>query len=206
MDRTNSRDTCGNWQKYTSANPLQSYLIGRFLRTVGDLVLESDALRVADIGCAEGFVSHHLVALKREIHSTGIDTDFKALRRHKVISPELAVQQASIYRIPYRSKSFDLVLCLEVLEHLQEPRIALAELMRISRRHCLLSVPHEPYFRTANLLRGKNVSRLGDDIDHVNHWGKRGFTAFLEGSGLVVRKMKTSFPWIVALAELRSDG
>jgi SAM-dependent methyltransferase len=192
---------CGNWQKYNSPNPLQQFLIGRFLRTVGSLVEQSGALVLADIGCAEGFVTRYVWSLRPEIRCVGIDIDVGALERGKLISPNRRAQQASIYNIPYRSEAFELVLCLEVLEHLDRPERALAELMRTTRRYCLVGVPHEPFFRIANFLRGKNLARLGNDIEHVNHWGKASFARFLQDSGLIVRRLKPSFPWLVALAE-----
>lgn len=196
----------GNWQKYNNPNPLQQLLIRRFLNTVGDLFEQSGALILADIGCAEGFVTRHLRRLRPEIRCVGIDIDADALERGKSINPDRQAQQSNIYHIPYQSQAFDLVLCLEVIEHLDEPARALAELTRITRHYCLLAVPHEPFFRIANLLRGKNLTRLGDDIEHINHWGKAGFTRFLQDSGLLVRDIKTSFPWLVALAEFDRDA
>lgn len=197
---------CGNWQKYNNPNPLQQFLIRRFLSTVGYLVEQSGALVSADIGCAEGFVTRHLRSLRPEIRCVGIDIDIDALERGKLINPDRQAQQANIYNIPYKSEAFDLVLCLEVLEHLDRPARALAGLMRITKQYCLLAVPHEPFFCIANLLRGKNLARLGNDIDHINHWGKASFTRFLQDSGLIVRSITASFPWLVALAELNRDA
>ena len=85
-------------------------------------------------------------------------------------------------------------------------RDSLWELMRVTRQYCLLSVPHEPFFCIANFLRGKNLTRLGNDIEHVNHWGKVSFVRFLQDSGLVVRGIEMSFPWLIALAEIGGKG
>ena len=142
---------------------------------------------IADVGCAEGFVAAFLRRSFPRLSCTGMDIDLAALRRGRQLSPAFESQQADILHLPYRSKSVDLVLCLEVLEHLHQPQAALAEITRVSRRYCLLSVPHEPFFRLANLARGKSVSRLGDDIDHRQHWTRGGFAAFLSANGLHVR-------------------
>jgi SAM-dependent methyltransferase len=98
--------------------------------------------------------------------------------------------------LPFGDQRFDLVVCLEVLEHLPEPERALRELRRVSRGGCLISVPHEPFFRAGNVLRGKNLARLGDPSDHVQHWGAREFAAFC-GSELAVRVRTTTFPWLI---------
>ncbi len=193
----------GNWQKYANPNPLQRFLVSRFLRAVECLVEQSGASTLADIGCAEGFAIRHLQTSRPALDCVGIDIDTDALERGRLVNPGIPLYPASIYSIPYKSGAFDLVLCLEVLEHLDQPERALEELMRITRRHCLLSVPHEPFFRLANLLRGKSIARLGDDIDHVNHWGRASFTRFLQASGLIVSSVKMSFPWLIALAEIK---
>jgi len=76
--------------------------------------------------------------------------------------------------------NFDLVIFLEVLERLLAPARALRELRRVARAGCLLSVPHEPFLRLANLLRGRNLSRLGDPPDHLQRSRPRDFAAFRE--------------------------
>lgn len=204
--RTAANAQYGNWQKYNSRNPLQQLLIQRFLNTVSCLVEQSGALILADIGCAEGFVINHLQRSGLPLQCVGIDIDIDALRRARSIYTGFQIQQGNIYDIPYEAGVFDLVLCLEVLEHLHYPEQAVLELMRISQRYCLLSVPHEPFFRVANLLRGKSLSRLGDDIDHVNHWNRASFTRFLQSFDLIVRNVEAPFPWLVVLAEINNGA
>jgi 2-polyprenyl-3-methyl-5-hydroxy-6-metoxy-1,4-benzoquinol methylase len=96
------------------------------------------------------------------------------------------------------------VLCLEVLEHLAEPAAALAELARVARQAVILSVPHEPYFRIGNVLRGKHLDRWGDHPEHVQHWNPRTFRAFLEPSFVEVR-LRNAFPWLVACCTPRRE-
>lgn len=192
----------GNYQKYYNPNPIQKHLIERFLRTISLLVKQTSALVLADIGCAEGFLPRYLRKLHPQIRFTGIDIDRSALKRGKELNPWFPATQANIYEMPYKSNAFDLVLCLEVLEHLERPDRAVAELKRITRRYCLFSVPREPFFRMANFLRGKNLTRLGNDVDHINHWNKASFIKFMKGFDLRIVDMKTSFPWLISLTEL----
>ena len=52
----------------------------------------------------------------------------------------------------------------------------------VSNDGCVVvSVPREPVFCALNLARGKNVTRLGNDPEHINHWGRRGFLAGCRG-------------------------
>ncbi len=75
---------------------------------------------------------------------------------------------ADITSLGFRRGSFELVLCLEVLEHVPHPLAALAELRRVASRRCLISVPHEPSFRLATFLRGKHLRQWGNHPEHVH--------------------------------------
>jgi hypothetical protein len=97
-------------------------------------------------------------------------------------------------------RSFDLVMMLEVLEHIPEPAQMLPILERLTQRYLLLSVPWEPFFRGLNFLRGKHVRDFGNDPEHVNHWGRRAFLRFVEGRFRVV-EVPMVFPWTMVLAE-----
>jgi hypothetical protein len=54
----------------------------------------------------------------------------------------------------------------------------------------------------SNLARGKNVTRFGNDPEHVNHWGTSSFRRLLE-TRLDVLRLTTSYPWILALTAPR---
>ena len=72
--------------------------------------------------------------------------------------------------LPLATGSADLVTCIEVLEHLVTDEPAVAELARVCRGRCVVSVPWEPWFRLVNLGRGKNVNRIGNDPEHVQQF------------------------------------
>lgn len=185
-----------NEGKYRSRNPVVRRLVGRFLRRVGDLVEAQRPRRVLEVGCGEGLV---IQSLSRRLPATrfdGVELDAGALARAKALCPEACCMRGDLHALPFRDRAYDLVLCLEVLEHLAEPGLALQEIRRVSGGGCLLSVPHEPFFRLGNLARGKNLRRLGDPTDHLQHWGGRAFTAFC-GQYLTVRTATTSFPWLI---------
>ncbi len=69
---------------------------------------------------------------------------------------------------------------MEVLEHLPDSAVGLRELTRVSAEYVLLSVPHEPLFRGANLLRGKHINALGNDPEHLHNYSGRSFRHMVE--------------------------
>jgi ubiquinone/menaquinone biosynthesis C-methylase UbiE len=100
--------------------------------------------------------------------------------------------------MPYGDDRFDLVMCLEVLEHLPDPHKGLCELRRVTSAHCLISVPHEPFFRATNFLRGRHVPAWGRDPEHLQHWTARQFRRLVERY-FEIERFVYSFPWVIAL-------
>ncbi len=199
-----SKRTHGNYQKYTNPNPVQQVLIRHFLHAVHDILVRVAPRRVLDVGCAEGFVSGHALSSLPHTHVIGVDVDTYALQRAGHLHPKMQRVVGDALHLPLADKSADLVLCTEVLEHIPAPEQALAELTRVARTYLLLSVPWEPWFRVANLLRLKNISRLGDDPEHVNHWTGRAFRRFVREFGHV-EVHRVAFPWQIALIRLTAE-
>ncbi len=89
-------------------------------------------------------------------------------------------------------------MAVEVLEHFREPENFLRHLTLLSTQYTLFTVPFEPWFRIMNLLRGRDISRLGNHPDHVNHWSPASFRRFLEPF-IKIECLYVSFPWIISV-------
>lgn len=202
---TNDRQeayTSSNLRKHTNPNPLQQHLLARFHRRAVALIrqVEPAPVRILDAGCGEGFAMREVVG-DGPAQVVGLDGSAGAVRVAQGLNPRHRFMAGDLYGLPFPDRSFDLVLCMEVLEHLDAPERGLAELCRVSAGWLLLSVPNEPLFRGANFLRGKNVRALGNDPGHVNHWSARRFVRFVSGYCAVTR-VQTSFPWTLALCRV----
>lgn len=196
--------TRANVRKYSNPNHLHQWLLRRFLdRIAREVRWALGALArptLLDVGCGEGYVLQHLRAAWPGLALQGVDGDRQALALARAANPGTPLWQGDAAHLPFRDSSFDLVACLEVLEHLREPWQALAELARVSRRYVLLSVPHQPYFALANFLRGQNLGRLGEDPEHLHHWTASQFLALVR-SRLKVIRLCYPFPWVLLLTE-----
>ena len=91
---------------------------------------------------------------------------------------------------------------IEVLEHVPDPARALSEIRRVGRESFVLSVPREPVWRIANVLRGRYVRDLGNTPGHVNHWSTRRFRTLVD-TYLDLRATRTPFPWTLVAARRR---
>ncbi len=191
-------------KKYENANPVQVFLIKRFFSTVASMVIQSGADQICDVGCGEGYIRAYLQSHFPELHIQGIDIDLNELEQGKRINPPIAsnsLLQADIMHLPYPGRVFNLVLCLEVLEHLQYPQNGLEELTRISDKYLILSVPHEPFFRLMNFMRGRNLRQWGNDPGHIQHFSINTFRSLITKHRLRILDIKYPYPWLCILAE-----
>lgn len=101
--------------------------------------------------------------------------------------------------MPYKDHQFDLIVALEVLEHIPDYRKALKEIKRVSAYSCIFSIPQEPIWRLTNLLRLRYLKRLGDTPGHINHWNKKQFMNLLLNEGFKIKQVFLPFPWIMVL-------
>ncbi|MFQ5612519.1 MAG: methyltransferase domain-containing protein [Anaerolineae bacterium] len=190
----------GNLQKHLNPNPLQRRLLRRFHRRIIRLVQSTGARHLLDAGCGEGFTMRALVEAGLQMEMVGVDFSREGLAWHQARQmAHSPLQVADVHRLPFRDGSFDLALCLEVLEHLPDSALGLRELLRISRDYVLVSVPHEPFFRGANFLRGKHLNALGNDPEHLHNYSGRAFRRLVSAQASLVWH-GYSFPWQIALA------
>lgn len=183
-----------NYKKHTHWNPIQRILIAYFYSITLRIIKKLNVNKVLDAGCGEGFFLERLRKNNIGKSLEGIEFLKRAIEIGRKIHPEITIKQGSIYSLPYKNNAFDIVLCTEVLEHLENPEKAYREILRVSKKYCLISVPHEPFFMLADLVRFKNVSRWGNDPDHRNHWNYLSFKKFLKKEKIKIVEYKAPFP------------
>ncbi|MGB5278622.1 MAG: methyltransferase type 11, partial [Gammaproteobacteria bacterium] len=113
------------------------------------------------------------------------------------LSPDI-FQQRSIYDIKAQTDTADLIVCCEVMEHLEYPEDGLQALQKIVDKHLILSVPREPVWRILNIARGKYLSNLGNTPGHIQHWSRSGFVKLVSNYFDII-EIRTPIPWTMLL-------
>jgi SAM-dependent methyltransferase len=163
----------------------------------------TDAQCILDAGCGEGFTLRELREGGIKTAMVGADFSPAALAWNQANSmAKSPLSVADIHQLPFPDRSFDLALCLEVLEHLHDSAAGLRELLRVVQNFVLVSVPHEPFFRGVNFLRGKDMRAFGNNPEHLHNYSGRAFRNLVSAQADVVWH-GYSFPWQIALLRKR---
>lgn len=167
-----------NHHKYQAQNPLYQWHLQAFMDTLFGMVEQTNPQSVLDAGCGEGYTVKYLAERNREWKLTGLDLSEVAIKYAQTqLGDRAKFRTGSIYKLPFSDRSFDTVICSEVLEHLDEPERAVAELKRVARKAVVITVPREPYFQWLNNV-GQRLG-ISPDPEHVNFWNKEQFQAFV---------------------------
>jgi SAM-dependent methyltransferase len=196
--------TGNTYDKYASKNPIERRLMAGFFGALDRALPSSSPTSILEVGVGEAEVADRVRSRFPGARFVGIDlpdADLAGSWRAR----SLAGSFADIVALPFPDRSFDLVLAIEVLEHVPDPPAALRELARVARGELVLSVPREPIWRIANLARGKYLGDLGNTPGHIQHWSTSSF-ADLVGQQFEVRSVTRPFPWTMVAARSRARG
>lgn len=94
--------------------------------------------KVLDVGCGVGSMYDYLK--DTDVKYRGIDISKKSLNSFKKIHPEVGVQCASCFDIPFPDSFFDTVFCTMFLEHLhpKECPEAIREMARVAKKQVII--------------------------------------------------------------------
>jgi len=191
------------YDKYSSRNPIVKWMMRGFETALSELVTKAAPKAIHEIGCGEGYwvlrwVEQGMFARGCDFSSHVIEIARENAVERK-LSPSLFVTR-SIYDLETFCDGADLVVCCEVLEHLEHPEAGLQALQRVVGRHLIVSVPREPIWCALNLARGKYIAESGNTPGHIQHWSKSSFIRMVSKYFEVV-EVKSPLPWTMLLCQ-----
>ena len=192
--------------KYEKEGRIGSLLVDAFYSSVAALLAPrlGGASTLLEVGCGAGYSTERLAPLvPAGCEFLACDVGSSLVSAAKVRNPGVSLSRQSVYSLALPDKSVDVVVMLEVMEHLDEPARALAELDRVARRHVIVSTPREPIWRALNFMRGKYMRDLGNTPGHLQHWSSRGLQRFMR-TRFDVQDMRQPLPWTILALSPRS--
>lgn len=192
-----------HYDKYGTRNPIARRLMHGFLSEFDRLAAQVPAGDALEVGCGEGELSIRLARKGRRVKGCDIAGEVvdEARRRAELAGVDISFRVESIQSLTSLD-ACPLVVCCEVLEHLEDPEAGLDTLAQLASPWLLTSVPREPVWRAMNMARGKYLAHWGNTPGHLNHWSRASFLQFL-GRRFDIVQVASPLPWTMALCRSR---
>lgn len=132
--------------------------------------LSTDA-SILDVGCAKGFMLYDFKKLMPEARIAGLDiSQYACESAPDEVKPYIKVGNAKA--LPYPDKSFDLVVSINTVDHLQRSdcELAMQEIQRVSKHHAFVTV--NAWRDEAEKQRMQKWNITAQTCLHVDEWKK----------------------------------
>lgn len=178
--------------------------------------LAAQGRHILELGCADGFLSRHLV--ERGCRVTGVELDPEAAEHARAWCEKVVVADLNHAGwVDQVGRDFDSVLCGDVLEHLVSPERSLREISSLlaPNGRLIVCLPNVAYWRVrAGLLLGRlDYQPTGIlDVTHLRFFTLRTARQLIEeagyqvssvhpivGGGAVGRRLRLLFPKLFAV-------
>lgn len=136
--------------------------------------------QILDIGYGRGAFLYPLLETNPQLKITIIDNDPRKIDTLVCLSKggvhNIFPTVGDVQSLPFQDNVFDLVTALEVVEHLPNPLQGIKEIMRVSKKFAIISVPSKP----------------DNNIQHLHFFGKEEMTELCNAGGA----KNVSFEWV----------
>lgn len=197
-----------NYDKYGSSNPVVRWIMKGFSNCLSEFVERVSPETVNEVGCGEGFWV--IKWQQTGISARGSDVSSKIVQVAKQNAVEAGFSEnlfdeRSIYDLDKEHDCADLLVCSEVMEHLENPEAALKSLQKVVGDYLIISVPREPLWRILNIARAKYLFDLGNTPGHIQHWSSSAFISLVKEYFDVV-DVKKPLPWTMLLCRKKVEN
>lgn len=114
----------------------------RLIRCLGAPLESFKGKSILEAGCGAGRFTEHLVASGAIVHSFDLSVAVEVNRDNIGQKDNYRVFQADILKMPFKDNSFDVVMCLGVIQHTPSPEKTIEALYRKVKPGGLLVIDH----------------------------------------------------------------
>ena len=143
---------------------------------------------LVDVGCGSGGVLEFCQRYAGKIFALDIDAEALPAVRSRTLfadAENISFVSASAEQLPITTGTATKVLCLEVLEHVDDPELVVAELFRIGRPGCiyLISVPGQ---FSESMMQKVAPREMFEKPHHIRIFSQTEFSSLVKRSGLTI--------------------
>lgn len=148
---------------------------------------------VLEVGCGDGLTLEHLKKKNIAAKTTGVEIDPSAAERATGRVDRVLNCSADVMRRNLQNEEFDLILCLDVLEHLYDPWTILREIEAVLQPggYLLISIPNVQHWSViVSLLFGRwNYTKAGlMDQTHIRFFTEKSLRQLIFQANMNVLK------------------
>ncbi len=170
----NAKNVVAAWDNAHRYTPAPRHRRRLLLNMIGRL----DFSTVLDTGCAQPFLLRDIVA-RHKVEACGCDISDEVMELNRSVLPECEFLSLDLTQETWPGeRKFDLVICSEVLEHIEDWHAAVANIVRMTGKHLLITVPSGPR---------RMMDRL---VGHVQHFEGPELVAELERNGCKIERVR----------------
>jgi len=185
--KSHEQNIAVNWDDAHRYTPTSRHRRRLLLRIISDLGFRT----ILDAGCAQPYLLQEIVH-RYKVQGFGCDISDDVMLENQRTVPECQFLALDLSRERWPDdQQFDLVVCSEVLEHIEDWQAALHHIVQMTNRHLLITVP------------GGQLRPVEQMLGHYRHYQGPELLAALEENGCeVVKVRRWGFPmynWYKAL-------
>lgn len=191
------------YDKYGSRNPIVKLMMQAYENSLNELVNKADPSKIHEVGCGEGYWT--LKWLEKGIDTRGSDFSNTVIKMAQSNAKDRKLPYdnfltRNIYDLDPATDKANLVVCNQVLEHLDKSGDAIFALKQIADPYLVVCVPREPLWCVLNMARGKYWGEWGNTSGHIQNWSKKEFVNLIVIHFDIV-EIKTPIPWTMLLCK-----
>ncbi|HQU99889.1 MAG: class I SAM-dependent methyltransferase [Bacteroidia bacterium] len=114
----------------------------RLLRCFGNNLQQIAQKKLLEVGCGAGRFTEHLIKAGAYVHSVDLSEAVEVNYSNMQGAANYQVAQANVYNLPYAPQSFDVVMCLGVIQHTPNPEKTIEALWNMVKPGGLLVIDH----------------------------------------------------------------
>jgi len=154
-------------------------------QTVFDLCPSLNQLQILDIGSGRGWFS--LQAAQQGAEMTALDLSEENLSKIKAINPNITTLYGDACDVPAADGKFDLIVALEILEHLVDPKTAVLNWKNLLKHNgkVLITVPYKETIRYTLCI---HCNRKTPVNAHLHSFNKDDLIKLLNHNGFWVKQ------------------